>query len=153
MVDIRKNDELLAGIVSASQEKVSVLENRVSDLTNVVNALRNQHEQILTDWVESIDSQIDLFKRLTGRDFESKHVNSFSLDDEIKDEIILDVQNNFNDYDFEQVVEAELSIDQNNINCSIEIEKNVSDYERDDLVARICEEMISQLKEKGVFRA
>jgi len=144
MVDINRNDELLAGSASASQEqKISTLESKVNHLTNVLNALRSQHEQVLTDWVESIDLQIDLYKRLTGREFESRHVApSFDFEDLVRDSLC-----EISDYDIERCVNIGFETDSYGED-SITITKSVEvdDDAKDDLVRQICHVVLEKMK-------
>jgi hypothetical protein len=144
MVDINRNDELLAGSASASQEqKISTLESKVNHLTNVLNALRSQHEQVLKDWVDSIDLQIDLYKRLTGREFESKHVApSIDFEDVVRDSMF-----EISDYDIERCVDVNLETEESmgdyiTITKSVQVDEDA----KDDLVRQICQIVLDKMK-------
>lgn len=144
MVDINRNDEQFAGSANASQEqKISTLESKVNHLTNVLNALKSQHEQVLKDWVESIDLQIDLYKRLTGREFESKHVAP-SIDFE---DVVMDSMFEISDYDIERCVDVNLETEESmgdyiTITKSVQVDEDA----KDDLVRQICHVVLEKMK-------
>ena len=144
MVDININDEQFAGSASASQEqKIFALEAKNNHLTNALNTLRSHYEQVLKDWVDSIDLQIDLYKRLTGREFESKHVApSFDFEDLVRDSV-----SEISDYDIERCVNVVFETDSYSEDC-ITITKSVEvdDDAKDDLVRNICQIIIDKME-------
>lgn len=105
----------------------------------------NKIEEIASR-IEAASQQLDELKRLSELD------SQIELTKDIISEVIEEVQNAFDDDDFESVLEAELEVDAETTNVEVRISKTISSYERDNLVERICKQLISELQEKGVIK-